>query len=456
MKCFWLFMGALCVIDEELCGQLSSGTSESKDSKSKVVSLCVNHDDDKTTAVVECDQCGTLCAQCDLYLHLPKVKRDHKRVLFKEEEEAMKVDLHEGCGRTKLYWLMALVDTNSLKSMAEFRVQHAQVEPGSGVCRFCDTSGASELLGLGFVCDDPDCQERAKNACRKSLPCGHMCGGVKEEKEHLPCLHGCQKDANLKQDGEDMCMVCYTDSLFAAPSVQLKCGHVFHFHCTWKSLESKWNGPRILFRFLFCSICQTSPLEAPQLEKVFRPMMSLYEKVKSKAMMRLEYENKSKVDALTDPKSKFFQKPGEYSLDRYTYYLCFKCDSPYYGGEARCLDAVNVSDEYDPSELVCGGCSNVTQAQICPRHGTDYLEFKCRYCCSIATYFCFGTTHFCAPCHDDVGRVCGIPKDELPSCPVGPKAMPQDGDECPLRVKHPPTGEEFALGCGICRNAQSF
>ena len=456
MKCFWLFMGALCVIDEELCGQLSSeASSESKDPKGKQVSLCVNHDDGQTNAVVECEKCGTLCAQCDLYLHLPKSKRDHKRVLFKEEEEAMKVDLHEGCARTKLYWLMAMVDTNSLKSMAEFRGHHAQAAPGSGMCRFCNTSGASEMLGLGFVCDDPDCQERAKNACRKSLPCGHMCGGVKDEKEHLPCLHGCQ-ESELKQDGDDMCMVCYTDSLFAAPSVQLKCIHVFHFHCTLKSLESKWVGPRILFRFLFCPICQNSPLEAPQLEKVFRPMMTLYEKVKSKAVMRLDYENKKKVEALTDEKSKFFQKPSEYALDRYTYYVCFKCNEPYYGGEARCLDAANVSDDYDPSELVCGGCSNVTQAQICPKHGTDYLEYKCRYCCSIATYFCFGTTHFCSPCHDDVGRVTGIPKDELPSCPVGPRAMPQDGDECPLRVKHPPTGEEFALGCGICRNAQSF
>ncbi|KAI6656385.1 hypothetical protein LOD99_1184 [Oopsacas minuta] len=455
MKCFWLFMGALCVIDEELCGQLSSGASESKDSKGKQISLCVNHDDDQTSAVVECEKCGTLCAQCDLYLHMPRSKRDHKRVLFKEEEESMKVDLHEGCGRTKLYWLMAMVDTNSLKSMAEFRGHLAQAAPGSGVCRFCDTSGASEMLGLGFVCDDPDCQECAKNACRKALPCGHMCGGVKDENEHLPCLHGCQQ-STLKQDGEDMCMVCYTDSLSAAPSVQLKCGHVFHFHCARKSLESKWNGPRILFRFLFCSICQTSPLEAPQLEKLFRPMMTLYDKVMQKARMRLEYENKSSVEALTNEKSKFYQKPGDYALDRYTYYVCFKCNEPYYGGEARCLDVANVSDEYDPSELVCGGCSNVTQAQICPKHGTDYLEYKCRYCCSIATYFCFGTTHFCSPCHDDVGRVTGIPKDELPSCPVGPRAMPQDGDECPLRVKHPPTGEEYALGCGICRNAQSF
>ena len=41
--------------------------------------------------------------------------------VFKEEEEAIKVDLHEGCGRTKLFWLMALADSKTLKAMVEFR-----------------------------------------------------------------------------------------------------------------------------------------------------------------------------------------------------------------------------------------------------------------------------------------------------------------------------------------------
>lgn len=41
--------------------------------------------------------------------------------MFKEEEEAIKVDLHEGCGRTKLFWLMALADSKTMKAMVEFR-----------------------------------------------------------------------------------------------------------------------------------------------------------------------------------------------------------------------------------------------------------------------------------------------------------------------------------------------
>ena len=142
-----------------------------------------------------------------------------------------------------------------------------------------------------------------------------------------------------------------------------------------------------------------------------------------------------------------------------------------------------MSDEFDPSELVCGGCSDVAQAQvvylehhqtmlwslvvfgyhlchlflqICAKHGTDFLEYKCRYCCSVAVYFCFGTTHFCNSCHNDFQRLTSMKKSEFPQCPVAPRAKPMEGNECPLHVKHPPTGEEFALGCGVCRNAQTF
>ena len=90
----------------------------------------------------------------------------------------------------------------------------------------------------------------------------------------------------------------------------------------------------------------------------------------------------------------------------------------YYGGEARCEEQAG-NDEFDPSELVCGACSDVSRAQMCPKHGTDFLEYKCRYCCSVAVFFCFGTTHFCNACHDDFQRVTNVPKQSLPHCPAG-------------------------------------
>lgn len=56
---------------------------------------------------------------------------------------------------------------------------------------------------------------------------------------------------------------------------------------------------------------------------------------------------------------------------------------------------------------------------MCSKHGTDFLEYKCRYCCSVAVFFCFGTTHFCNACHDDFQRMTSVPKEELPHCPAG-------------------------------------
>ena len=72
-----------------------------------------------------------------------------------------------------------------------------------------------------------------------------------------------------------------------------------------------------------------------------------------------------------------------------------------------------------------------------PTHGTDYIEYKCRYWCDIAQWFCFGTTHFCQPCHSVVNKV---PK----KCPGPPT--------CTIKIKHPDDGSEFPLGCGLCRN----
>ncbi len=38
----------------------------------------------------------------------------------KEEEEAIKVDVHEECGRVKLFWILTLSDARNLKLLVEF------------------------------------------------------------------------------------------------------------------------------------------------------------------------------------------------------------------------------------------------------------------------------------------------------------------------------------------------
>ena len=50
-----------------------------------------------------------------------------------------------------------------------------------------------------------------------------MCSGIRGEKTCLPCLHGCRNEGSvaLKQDGDDMCMICFTEAISAAPAIQV-------------------------------------------------------------------------------------------------------------------------------------------------------------------------------------------------------------------------------------------
>ena len=52
----------------------------------------------------------------------------------------------------------------------------------------------------------------------------------------------------LRQDADDMCMICFTEALWPIPSIQLECGHVFHYNCCSKILEKRWSG-KILCNF---------------------------------------------------------------------------------------------------------------------------------------------------------------------------------------------------------------
>ncbi|XP_030799580.1 E3 ubiquitin-protein ligase MYCBP2 isoform X16 [Camarhynchus parvulus] len=453
----WLALASLCVLDQDHVDRLSSGRWMGKDGQQKQMPMCDNHDDGETAAIILCNVCGNLCTDCDRFLHLHRRTKTHQRQVFKEEEEAIKVDLHEGCGRTKLFWLMALADSKTMKAMVEFREQTGKPTTSSSeACRFCGCRSGTELSAVGSVCSDADCQEYAKIACSKTHPCGHPCGGVKNEEHCLPCLHGCDKNATtLKQDADDMCMICFTEALSAAPAIQLDCSHVFHLQCCQRVLENRWLGPRITFGFMSCPICKNK-INHTVLKDLLDPIKELYEDVRRKALMRLEYEGLHKSEAITTPGVRFYNDPAGYAMNRYAYYVCYKCKKAYFGGEARCDAEAGQGDDYDPRELICGACSDVSRAQMCPKHGTDFLEYKCRYCCSVAVFFCFGTTHFCNACHDDFQRMTSIPKEELPHCPAGPKGKQLEGTECPLHVVHPPTGEEFALGCGVCRNAHTF
>jgi hypothetical protein len=130
----------------------------------------------------------------------------------------------------------------------------------------------------------------------------------------------------------------------------------------------------------------------------------------------------------------------------------------YFGGMARCEAANNGPDEEEEeradgadgnkrSDLVCGSCSSGVGDQECKEHGKDFIEYKCKFCCTVSAWYCWGNTHFCHTCHRKQMKgdyITRKPLSDLPQCTGGPK--------CKLGVDtHPPNGSEFSLGCALCR-----
>ena len=124
---------------------------------------------------------------------LVRKTRHHARQVFKEEEEAIKVNLHEGCGRTKLFWLTAAADSSTLKGMIEFRDDGSKKKAGGSgastiTCKYCGASSCAAMPVLDGVCSQEECQGYLASACVKTLACGHPCGGIAGETKCLPCL----------------------------------------------------------------------------------------------------------------------------------------------------------------------------------------------------------------------------------------------------------------------------
>lgn len=266
------------------------------------------------------------------------------------------MDIHEGCSRAKFCWALAVADSNLLKAMVEFRVGSMlktksvdSASGGGGVttsappggphslissslyqhCRFCGADDAAALTSsisgdLGYVCANEDCQRFSGESCTKVLACGHYCHGVLGEDLCLPCLHGCSSSSSvsanqhqqLRQDGDDMCMVCFSESLFAGgPCIQLTCRHVFHAHCIRTALEKRWSGGRISFNFCRCPICKAT-IDHPSLAALLAPITALREDVRRKALMRLEYEGLHRCKAITEPGGRFYGDASAFAMDK--------------------------------------------------------------------------------------------------------------------------------------------
>ena len=102
-----------------------------------------------------------------------------------------------------------------------------------------------------------------------------------------------------------------------------------------------------------------------------------------------------------------------------------------------CEREANEEHKINPEELRCVSCKESTLKNLtCATHGEDFIDHKCQYCCNYATWFCWGKTRFCEPCHN-------IAWDCIPQKCKGP-------EDCPFNGDHPENGKEHCLGCRVC------
>ncbi|KAJ4457174.1 putative E3 ubiquitin-protein ligase MYCBP2 [Paratrimastix pyriformis] len=285
------------------------------------------------------------------------------------------------------------------------------------------------------VCHREECQVMIRQSCPRMLPCGHPCCGFRSasrwpllfgtaprrEAVCLPCLDpACAQAAHLAQGGPEFCNICFIDQLGAAPCIQLRCGHIFHLRCVREKIAKRWTGYRITFGFLECPLCK-QPFEHPALAGDLAPVLELRQKVQVH-MARLP------------PFRWAFCSVPAFAMHKMAFFLCSRCHKPYFSGAAQCQEAV----DFNPDELVCAGCSAPAAGgeASCPSHGTDFIQYKCRYCCSVACWFCWGTHHFCDPCHRKAGTLRNL------------KSVP---NVCTCGKSHPSHGTEYCLGCSMCR-----
>jgi E3 ubiquitin-protein ligase MYCBP2 len=344
-------------------------------------------------------------------------------------------------------------------------------------CRLC-----YEEMPSG-ACADPVCAFTEARACTHKLACGHACAGVhavpgaSHDATCPSCIHGCGGD-DKSACASESCCICYTDRLDSAPIAKMPCGHTFHFHCARRALAKGYQiktGPRISFAHGECPLRCNVSYAHPALEDLTQRLADLETGIVAKLPPLLAEFSKPALPP-PDALARVHRQALHNALRKLNFYECSKCPRPFFGGIRRCGQAgaagggggeeeeegAGEEEEeeenlaFNPADLVCGGCASKISGIACELHGEADVVFKCRYCCSPAVFFCFGTTHFCDGCHgvyQRMQKMNGEQGDEktLPQCPAAPKGVHlPNGTPCPLGVEHPPNGVEHVLGCATC------
>ena len=292
-------------------------------------------------------------------------------------------------------------------------------------CRFCNKAfeGCDKLDPAHRICQKPDCQKWKDQCCMHILECGHPCPGIRDEKEHIVC-------------GEcsfEVCCIC-AEPLNSMPSIKLKCGHYSHLLCAQETVKSASSTNLISLPLCKYPHCE-QVIESPLIDsKIF---ITLHQKIEALIPKLVESEHVKEDPHVVNPDDDdYFNQPEKFVREKFAFYVCQSCGEPFYGGMKAC------NDEKPPDapvgDCLCEKCSKIGASE-CPKHGREYMVYKCFFCCRPAAFHCWGTTHFCEECHKDPS---GAQKGPYMQC---------DG-KCPFSP-HPPNGTRQYFG--YCRMCQS-
>jgi len=385
------------------------------------------------------------------------------------------------------------------------------------LCVYCETEIPYNIEKR--ICDNHKCNVLFKYQCKKILSCGHNCFLSSTAKNCLCLIENCKKNLNdffiLKQNqvknkklimeflheklfsnekeenysDSQYCLFC-TELLFKFPVVKLDCNHFFHHKCLNELFQSNKieKGDEISFGFLRCPLClkQIELSNHGDLNCKVEYYKCLIKKIEEIIYLRIEKDDLLNHKEILNEDSKYFIQPVKFGWEKFSFFLCYKCEEPYYGGLKFCglnnndeenkeeikekkeeevgnnLISSIVSNENDDlnqniieeirSKKVCLNCidSNLVQGKLdCNLHGRESILFKCRFCCSESSHFCWGTTHFCEECH--LKNLKGELKTDVKYSELS-KCVP---NKCFLKGNHASNGLEYAYGCEVCLSIEN-
>jgi len=231
--------------------------------------------------------------------------------------------------------------------------------------------------------------------------------------------------------------MCGINRLKNSPIIKLKCSHVFHYQCVINRFKKRWDGNEINLKFTKCPLCNQK-ISAFFKQWDDNQLMNEISALKQHLQHLISNQAKKSDITISHPESS--EEYLEEGLRILSFYECHKCNSIYFGGLRVCGES---HCNAKPDEFICGSCRN-----NCKIHGEEHMIYKCRFCCATASYFCFGHTHFCENCH---ARAWELLQGSNPEYMIASVAQCNGKESCPLKIDHPPNGEEFAMGCALCK-----